>query len=64
MDGQSDLFSSAEGNLVRNPARVNPVDPSIDLGPEFHKVLTNLAVADFIFMCECMYVCMSWYLLF
>ncbi|XP_012070327.1 UTP--glucose-1-phosphate uridylyltransferase isoform X1 [Jatropha curcas] len=35
---QSDLYSSAEGVLVRNTARANPVNPSIDLGPEFAKV--------------------------
>ncbi|KAF2288109.1 hypothetical protein GH714_004447 [Hevea brasiliensis] len=35
---QSDLYSSSEGILVRNAARDNPVNPSIELGPEFEKV--------------------------
>eukprot|EP00257_Ricinus_communis_P007464 XP_002523966.2 UTP--glucose-1-phosphate uridylyltransferase [Ricinus communis] len=35
---QSDLYSSAGGNLVPNTVRANPVNPSIDLGPEFEKV--------------------------
>ncbi|XP_050223727.1 UTP--glucose-1-phosphate uridylyltransferase isoform X2 [Mercurialis annua] len=35
---QSDMYSFAEGTLVRNTARANPVNPSIDLGPEFEKV--------------------------
>lgn len=35
---QSDLYTSNEGLMVRNAARANPVDPSIDLGSEFEKV--------------------------
>lgn len=35
---QSDLYTSDDGILVRNPARDNPVNPSIELGPEFEKV--------------------------
>ncbi|KAM3357780.1 UTP-glucose-1-phosphate uridylyltransferase [Capsicum galapagoense] len=35
---QSDLYTSAEGTLVRNAARANPKDPSIELGPEFGNV--------------------------
>ncbi|CAN4126100.1 unnamed protein product [Withania somnifera] len=35
---QSDLYTSAEGTLVRNAARANPKDPSIEFGPEFGKV--------------------------
>ncbi|XP_031251456.1 UTP--glucose-1-phosphate uridylyltransferase-like isoform X1 [Pistacia vera] len=35
---QSDLYSSIDGILVRNNARNNPSNPSIELGPEFEKV--------------------------
>ncbi|WMV10962.1 hypothetical protein MTR67_004347 [Solanum verrucosum] len=35
---QSDLYTSVEGTLVRNAARANPKDPSIELGPEFGNV--------------------------
>ncbi|KAJ4713634.1 putative Utp-glucose-1-phosphate uridylyltransferase [Melia azedarach] len=35
---QSDLYTSAECILVRNTARNNPLNPSIELGPEFEKV--------------------------
>lgn len=35
---QSDLYTSREGVLTRNPARTNPLNPVIDLGPEFEKV--------------------------
>lgn len=35
---QSDLYTSTEGTLVRNAARANPKDPSIELGPEFGNV--------------------------
>lgn len=35
---QSDLYTADEGILVRNPARDNPVNPYIELGPEFEKV--------------------------
>ncbi|CAL0326892.1 unnamed protein product [Lupinus luteus] len=35
---QSDLYTSGEGVLTRNPARTNPLNPVIDLGPEFDKV--------------------------
>ncbi|WCJ27672.1 UTP--glucose-1-phosphate uridylyltransferase [Euphorbia peplus] len=35
---QSDLYSNAEGVLVRNPDRANPLNPSIDLGSEFQRV--------------------------
>ncbi|XP_065852626.1 UTP--glucose-1-phosphate uridylyltransferase-like [Euphorbia lathyris] len=35
---QSDLYSYTEGVLVRNPARENPFNPSIDLGSEFEQV--------------------------
>ncbi|KAJ7961808.1 UTP--glucose-1-phosphate uridylyltransferase [Quillaja saponaria] len=34
---QSDLYSSKEGILTRNPSRINPVDPMINLGSEFEK---------------------------
>lgn len=35
---QSDLYTYKEGVLTRNPARTNPLNPVIDLGPEFAKV--------------------------
>lgn len=35
---QSDLYTSNEGLIVRNAARANPLDPSIDLGSEFEKI--------------------------
>ncbi|KAK7310552.1 hypothetical protein RJT34_08124 [Clitoria ternatea] len=35
---QSDLYTCVEGVLTRNPARTNPSNPVIDLGPEFEKV--------------------------
>ncbi|KAK4738378.1 hypothetical protein R3W88_002075 [Solanum pinnatisectum] len=35
---QSDLYTSVEGTLVRNAARANPKDPSIELGSEFGNV--------------------------
>ncbi|XP_057436661.1 UTP--glucose-1-phosphate uridylyltransferase-like [Lotus japonicus] len=36
---QSDLYMCREGVLTRNPARANPLNPVIDLGPEFEKIL-------------------------
>ncbi|KAJ0043981.1 hypothetical protein Pint_18329 [Pistacia integerrima] len=35
---QSDLYTLADGFITRNPARKNPTNPSIELGPEFKKV--------------------------
>lgn len=35
---QSDLYTVEEGFVIRNPARVNPTNPTIELGPEFKKV--------------------------
>ncbi|KAA8515745.1 hypothetical protein F0562_018644 [Nyssa sinensis] len=35
---QSDLYNYAEGTLIRNRARTNPANPSIELGPEFEKL--------------------------
>jgi len=35
---QSDLYTVEEGFVIRNPARVNPANPTIELGPEFKKV--------------------------
>ncbi|CAI0437935.1 unnamed protein product [Linum tenue] len=35
---KSDIYSAVDGSLVRNPARTNPLDPSIELGPEFEKI--------------------------
>ncbi|KAK2973164.1 hypothetical protein RJ640_009587 [Escallonia rubra] len=35
---QSDLYTVSDGFVVRNKARANPANPSIELGPEFKKV--------------------------
>jgi len=35
---QSDLYTLQDGFVVRNQARANPENPSIELGPEFKKV--------------------------
>ncbi|KAJ1694565.1 hypothetical protein LUZ63_011263 [Rhynchospora breviuscula] len=35
---QSDLYTLVDGFVIRNPARTNPANPSIELGPEFKKV--------------------------
>ncbi|MCE2055702.1 UTP-glucose-1-phosphate uridylyltransferase [Datura stramonium] len=36
---QSDLYTlTDDGYVIRNPARANPSNPSIELGPEFKKV--------------------------
>ncbi|GMH10253.1 hypothetical protein Nepgr_012094 [Nepenthes gracilis] len=35
---QSDLYTLREGFIIRNNARANPANPSIELGPEFKKV--------------------------
>ncbi|KAL6993282.1 UTP--glucose-1-phosphate uridylyltransferase [Sarracenia purpurea var. burkii] len=35
---QSDLYTLNGGFVTRNPARKNPANPSIELGPEFKKV--------------------------
>ncbi|PSS24534.1 UTP--glucose-1-phosphate uridylyltransferase [Actinidia chinensis var. chinensis] len=35
---QSDMYTNAEGILTRNTARINPANPSIELGPEFEKL--------------------------
>ncbi|XP_044507021.1 UTP--glucose-1-phosphate uridylyltransferase 1-like [Mangifera indica] len=43
---QSDLYTLADGFVTRNPARTNPANPSIELGPEFKKV------ADFLSRCK------------
>ncbi|KAL8532281.1 hypothetical protein ACS0TY_008762 [Phlomoides rotata] len=40
---QSDLYTLADGFVTRNPARANPANPSIDLGPEFKKVANFLS---------------------
>ncbi|PIN06601.1 UDP-glucose pyrophosphorylase [Handroanthus impetiginosus] len=41
---QSDLYTlTDDGYVVRNPARANPANPSIDLGPEFKKVANFLS---------------------
>ncbi|KZV41737.1 UTP--glucose-1-phosphate uridylyltransferase [Dorcoceras hygrometricum] len=40
---QSDLYTLSDGFVNRNPARTNPSNPSIDLGPEFKKVSNFLS---------------------
>ncbi|XP_052627082.1 UTP--glucose-1-phosphate uridylyltransferase 2-like [Lactuca sativa] len=35
---QSDLYTEKDGYVVRNPARTDPANPSIELAPEFKKV--------------------------
>ncbi|XXG87339.1 hypothetical protein AAC387_Pa11g2052 [Persea americana] len=35
---QSDLYTLVDGFVIRNEARTNPENPSIELGPEFKKV--------------------------
>ncbi|KAG0498496.1 hypothetical protein HPP92_003187 [Vanilla planifolia] len=40
---QSDLYTLVDGFVVRNKARSNPANPSIELGPEFKKVANFLA---------------------
>ncbi|CAN6218661.1 unnamed protein product [Urochloa humidicola] len=40
---QSDLYTLDDGFVIRNPARTNPANPSIELGPEFKKVGNFLA---------------------
>ncbi|KAG8373526.1 hypothetical protein BUALT_Bualt11G0033400 [Buddleja alternifolia] len=39
---QSDLYTLSDGFVSRNPARANPANPSIELGPEFKKVANFL----------------------
>ncbi|XP_057500865.1 UTP--glucose-1-phosphate uridylyltransferase isoform X2 [Actinidia eriantha] len=40
---QSDLYTLNDGFVIRNPARANPANPSIELGPEFKKVANFLS---------------------
>ncbi|XP_021713619.1 UTP--glucose-1-phosphate uridylyltransferase [Chenopodium quinoa] len=40
---QSDLYTVVDGFVIRNPARNNPTNPSIELGPEFKKVSNFLS---------------------
>lgn len=35
---QSDLYTLVDGFVIRNKARTNPANPSIEVGPEFKKV--------------------------
>lgn len=35
---QSDLYTLEDGFVIRNKARTNPANPTIELGPEFKKV--------------------------
>lgn len=40
---QSDLYTLSDGFVTRNPARTNPANPAIELGPEFKKVANFLS---------------------
>lgn len=40
---QSDLYTVVDGFVIRNPARKNPANPTIELGPEFKKVSNFLS---------------------
>ncbi|CAK7338806.1 unnamed protein product [Dovyalis caffra] len=40
---QSDLYTLVDGFVIRNQARANPANPSIELGPEFKKVANFLS---------------------
>lgn len=40
---QSDLYTLEDGFVIRNKARKNPANPSIELGPEFKKVANFLS---------------------
>ncbi|KAJ6926269.1 hypothetical protein NC651_010637 [Populus alba x Populus x berolinensis] len=40
---RSDLFTIVYGFVIRNPARTNPANASIELGPEFKKVANFLS---------------------
>jgi hypothetical protein len=58
---QSDLYTCRAGVLSRNPARSNPLNPVIDLGPEFEKVkiflfLVFTYVLLFPFLCIALYM--------
>lgn len=41
---QSDLYILEDGFVIRNVARTNPANPSIELGPEFKKVKIFVAI--------------------
>ncbi|CAN6889053.1 unnamed protein product [Brassica oleracea] len=40
---QSDLYTLVDGFVIRNSARTNPSNPTIELGPEFKKVANFLS---------------------
>ncbi|CDY43138.1 BnaA05g32480D [Brassica napus] len=40
---QSDLYTLVDGFVIRNSARTNPSNPTIELGPEFKKVFNFLS---------------------
>jgi hypothetical protein len=50
---QSDLYTLVDGYVIRNPARVKPSNPSIELGPEFKKVIVKtFAISIMHFFCQ------------
>ena len=50
---QLDLYTASNGVLIRNAARTNPKDPSIELGPEFDKVKVTLVLYSYSAYYEC-----------
>ncbi|KAJ6926268.1 hypothetical protein NC651_010637 [Populus alba x Populus x berolinensis] len=43
---RSDLFTIVYGFVIRNPARTNPANASIELGPEFKKPIHSIIELD------------------
>ena len=41
---QSYLYTLQDGLVIRNQARANPKNPSIELGPEYKKVKSNITI--------------------
>ena len=41
---QSYLYTLQDGLVIRNQARANPENPSIELGPEFKKVKSYITI--------------------
>ncbi|MCH94535.1 UTP-glucose 1 phosphate uridylyltransferase, partial [Trifolium medium] len=45
---QSDLYTLADGSVIRNRARANPENPSIELGTEKSKIY----ITDYCVLCD------------
>ncbi|KAG5105626.1 hypothetical protein JHK82_042596 [Glycine max] len=41
---ESYLYTLQDGLVIRNQARANPKNPSIELGPEYKKVKSNITI--------------------